>query len=98
MSWSYLLVFNEALDAEKVRELIDKQPEITYWYRCLPNSMFLTSSLSASQISNLIKDEFSTRGGQRFFITEVHADRQGWLPRAVWHMLKNPDNPGLPNE
>jgi hypothetical protein len=93
MTWAYLLIYNEKLETKRVTDLIDDNSEITHWVRCLPRSLFLTSTLSAGQISDLIYAEFGSEAGQRWFITEVHKDRQGWLPRSVWYMLNHPDDP-----
>ena len=96
MTWAYILVFNSAVGTrEQVLKFIDTIPEITYWYACLPNCVFLTSTLSAKGISRRIKDKFGSEGEQQFFVTEVHEDRQGWLPKAVWHMFREPNDPRL---
>jgi len=97
-NWCYLLVFNEGFDANRVRDFIDAQPNISYWVKSLPNSLFLVSSLTAGGISTRIRNEFGTEQGLRFFVTEVHTDRDGWLPASVWYMFKNPDNPRKPKE
>ena len=97
MTWAYLLVFNDKLGTrDQVKDFIDKLPEVTYWYYCLPHAMFLTATGSAGHISDELKRQFGTEDGKRWFITEVHQDRQGWLPKQVWHMLKNPKSPRLP--
>lgn len=97
MTWAYLLVFNEKVGTRgPVQEFLNTIPEVTYWYGCFPGAIFLTSTLPAGQISDKIKAHFGTDSGQRWFITEVHQDRQGWAPKQVWHMLKNPANPRLP--
>ena len=97
-NWCYLLVFNEAFDAGRIRDFIDEQSDISYWVKALPNSLFLVSTLSAGQISTRIENKFGTAQGLRFFVTEVHSDRQGRLPASVWYMLKHPDSPRKPKE
>ncbi len=96
MNWAYLLIFNDEVGTrQEVLDFLDSVKEITYWYVCMPHAVFFTSTLTAGGISDLFKQRFGTDKGQRFFITEVHKDRQGWLPKQVWHMLKNPDDPRL---
>lgn len=96
MSWAYLLVFNASVGSRKeVQQLLDAMPEVTYWYGCLPNGIFLTSTLTARQISENLKERCGTSSGQRWFITQVHDDREGWLPKEAWHVLKNPDSPRM---
>lgn len=97
MTWAYLIIFNEKVGARKeVQQFLDAIPEITYWYGCMPHAIFCTSTLSAGELSEKFKERYGTDDGQRFFITEVHSDRQGWMPKQVWHMLKNPRDPRLP--
>lgn len=95
--WAYLLVFNDELGSRSsVQQYLDSLAEVTYWYSCLPSAIFITSTATAGQLSEKIKQKFGTGNGKRFFITEVHSDRQGWLPKSAWHMLTNPDSPKLP--
>lgn len=97
MTWAYLLVFNEKVGARaQVQDFLNSVPEVTFWYGCLPSAIFLTSTLPAGQISDKLKERFGSGSGQRWFITEVHQDRQGWVPKQVWHMVKNPTQPKLP--
>jgi hypothetical protein len=96
MSWAYLLVFNNATGTRKeVTDYLDTRKEVTYWYAVLPNSVFLTADVSARYLAEGFREHFSNRKGMRFFITEVAVDRDGWGPKAMWYMLKNPDKPRL---
>ena len=96
-TWAYLIVFNEKIGTRKdVQAFLDSLPEVTYWYGCLPNAVFFTARVGAGAISEQVKARFGTDSGQRYFITEVHSDRQGWMPKNVWHLLKNPESPRLP--
>lgn len=95
-TWPYLIVFNDKLGTRKeVQEFLDTVPEVTYWYACLPNSVFFTARVSAKAISEKINAKFGTDSGKRHFITEIAADREGWMPKSVWHLVKNPDKPRL---
>lgn len=97
MNWAYLLVFNEKLGARKaVIEFLNTLPEVTYWYACFPNSIFLTSNVTAGSLAEKIKAEFGTDNQQRFFITEVSPDKQGWMPKQAWHLINNPESPHMP--
>ena len=96
-AWAYLVLFNEKLGKrEDLTSFLDTLPEVTYWYACLPNAVFFTATVNAASISKKIQDHFGTGEGQRFLVSEVHDDRQGWLPKTAWHMFKNPENPKLP--
>ena len=96
MTWAYLVVFSDSLGSQQeVHELLNGMPEVTYWYRCLPHCVFFTSTLGAHAIAESFYAQFGKSPGKRFLITEVHADRQGWLPEGAWHLFRKPDNPRL---
>ena len=93
-TWAYLIIFNDKLGTRSdVQAFLDTLPEVPYWYGCMPNSVFFTATVSAGYISDKVKAKFGTGEGQRFFITEVHSDRQGWMPKSVWHLVNNPESP-----
>ena len=94
MAWAYLIVFDDDLGSRNdVQKLLDNIPEVTYWYSCMPNVIFLTSTVNAQTLADKVHERFGRGRGKRFLVTEVHQDRQGWLPKKVWHMFKHPDNP-----
>ena len=96
MTWAYLVVFNNSLGSQdEVRELLDSMSEVTYWYSCLPHCIFFTCTLGANDIADRFYARFGKSRGNRFLITEVHDDRQGWLPEKAWNLFTNPDNPRL---
>ena len=98
MTWAYLLVFSDSFGPrERLKQFLDRQPTVTYWYSCLPHAIFFTATVSAGAISDRLRQEFGASDGKRWFITEVHEDRQGMLPRQVWHMLRHPESPRLPS-
>ena len=83
----YLLVLGATLDFEAVKEFVDGQDCITDWFCSMPNSIFLVSSFSASEIYRLIRNKFKEG---RLFLTEVSdGNRQGWLPRSHWAKINN---------
>lgn len=83
----YLLVLGATLNLEEVRGFVDKQDCITDWFCSMPNSMFLVSTASASEIYEVIRNKFKEG---RLFLTEVSpSNRQGWLPRSHWAKMRN---------
>ena len=83
----YLLVLGSTMNSEDVKGFIDRQEDITDWFRSMPNSFFLVSSLSASDIYERIRNKFKEG---RLFLTEVSStNRQGWLPRSHWTKINN---------
>ncbi|WP_140419300.1 hypothetical protein [Sphingobium sp. Z007] len=95
--WSYIIVFNDKVSPRAgVQEFLDEIPEVTYWYACLPNCIFAASSLTAGGLAEKIKKKFGTSAGQRFLVSEIADDKQGWLPKQAWQLLNHPANPTLP--
>ena len=96
MTWAYLIVFNDALGSrDDVQDFLDTVPEVTYWYSCMPNCVFFTSTFTAGNIADKVLEKFGKGSGQRFLVVEVHKDRQGWLPKKVWHIFQNPEAPRM---
>ena len=94
MTWAYLIVFNDALGSrDDVQNFLDTIPEVTYWYSCMPNCVFFTSTLAAQSIADKLISRFGEKGSNRFLVIEVHKDRQGWLPEKAWHLFRNPESP-----
>lgn len=99
MNKPFLILFNDhfATRAE-VQSFLDQIPEINFWYGTMPNSVFVTGSLTAKQISTKLLEHFPTNSGRYLFVTEISADREGWMPKQLWHMLRAPDSPRLPTD
>ena len=95
MNWAYQITFNGQLcSRDELTKFLDSVSDISYWYTCLPFCVFFSSSLTAQEISDKIKTRFeSYKVGGRFLVTEVHKDRQGWLPPKAWKIFKDADNP-----
>jgi hypothetical protein len=84
--WTYLLVYSSEFNSKRVNAFMDKHPNITDWYICLPNSYIFVSDMSAQSIS----DEFRKYlGNGRFLILDTNTDRQGILPQMAWDLIKN---------
>lgn len=97
MAKTYLVAINSKLGTRKeLTDFLSAVPEVTYWYACLPYCVFVTSESSANELFAKIDQQFKARVGRRIIITEVGVDRQGWLPKEAWRVLKNPDDPITP--
>jgi len=98
MAKSFVIVFNSKLGARKeLADFLNALPYVTYWYGCLPFCLFVTANATANDLFKSINEHFSARAGKRIIITEVGEDRQGWLPKKAWRVLKNPDDPVAPD-
>jgi hypothetical protein len=87
--WTYLLVYNHDFAGPlKIVRLVESIPEIVNWVKCLPNSIFIVSSLPATELTNLLIEATGKKG--RFLILDTATDRNGVLPRAIWDLMKTP--------
>ena len=71
---------------EDVKRIIDSMSDVLHWYRLFPNSFFLVSEKTATQLSSQIKGKASGR----FLIADMDTDRNGWMPKKAWEFIKNP--------
>ena len=95
---TYLLIFNSKYGSrDDVQAKLDALSEIDYWYTCFSECFFITSRLSAKELTKLLNPSGSKDG--RFLVIAVEGtDRQGMLPKAAWHVLRYPENPELEME
>lgn len=92
---AYAVMFTPSYaERQQVQDFLDTVREVTYWYASLPYCVFFTSTLSAEELATRFNAHFGTSRGV-YMIMEASANRQGWMPKAVWHLLTNPDNPKL---
>jgi hypothetical protein len=78
---------------QQIQEYLNTVPEITYWYACLPQCIFCTSSLTAAELAKRLETHFGHAKGRRFLVVRVTKDCQGRLPTQAWQMFADPDNP-----
>lgn len=92
---AYIVAFTASYaERQQVQDFLDTVPEVTFWYASLPYCVFVTSTLTANELSSRFNARFGTARGN-YIIMEASANRQGWMPEAVWHLLSNPDAPRL---
>ncbi len=88
--YAYLLVFDSAIGSlEEVSKFLDFREDVFYnWITILPNSFFVISDKSASELTTVFR-EFTQDTG-KFIILDVETDRNGWLPKKTWEFLNDP--------
>jgi hypothetical protein len=92
MRKAYLFVFNNALgEMDNVLEFLDKKSEILNWRRDLPNAVYLISESTAGELAKIVREYSQDKGN--FLITEVTANKQGWLPKSTWKFLNEKHDP-----
>lgn len=86
--WTYLVVFNTvAAKHDCLRDFLDRQPGILDWYSCIPNTIFVVSSLDANGVAEVIRQ--FTRNKGYFLVLDTETDKGGWLPKAAWDFMRN---------
>lgn len=89
--WTYLLVYNDACGTyEQVKRFIDSQESILNWHRVLPHSFILVSDKTATHLTEIFKQLTNGKNAARFLILDTNTDRNGWLPRRSWELMKKP--------
>ena len=81
MNKTYLILLSTDYDRDKVKAFFDQHPSVSFWFFNLPYSIFLRTTMSAQQVSQLLTTHF---GENRHFVTEVTANRWGILPKNHW--------------
>jgi hypothetical protein len=87
--WTYLLVFDDKVGShEKVRRFIDSRPEIVNWLSYFSNSFLIVSAKTANELTEIFLK--LTKKSGRFLIVDTHTDRNGWLPKEAWELMRHP--------
>lgn len=100
MTRPFLIVLNAAAGgAQAAQNALDSVSEVTYWYRCFPDAIFVTARLTANELSERLSSRLGINGmgDKRIVVTQINpSEVQGWLPKAAWHLVNNPTAPILP--
>ena len=81
----FIVVFSSTYNLEKITAHLDKNAKITFWFRNLPNSLFIKTSLTSKELYEYITKEF---GEDRMFIAPINGDTFGRLPETHWQYFK----------
>ncbi|HZY39247.1 MAG TPA: hypothetical protein VFE53_21470 [Mucilaginibacter sp.] len=78
MAKLYIIAFGSEIKVKTLTDLFDKTPTIEFWFFSLPQSIFIKTSLTATEINNFLLDYF---GDAQRFISEVSTtDFAGMVP------------------
>ena len=78
----YLLVYSNSFgNREDIARYFSSCQYVEHWRYDLPNSFYLVSDNSASEIGEYLRNHFHD---SRYFLTEISSNRQGWLPKDTW--------------
>ena len=90
--YTYLFHYNDlATDKERAKAFFDATPEISYWYTCMPHSFLIVSDRTAEELTTIIRRLTNDRG--RFLVVDTGLDRNGWMPKDAWRIMRNPNDP-----
>lgn len=78
----YLYLFTDPnVQREKVTEYLNTQQNVNFWFYSLPESIFIKTTLTARQLSDLLEAKF---GKHRHIVVKVTEERWGRLPKDHW--------------
>jgi hypothetical protein len=87
MRKAYLLVYSDATGGrEALRSWANRESAVIHWRYDMPHSMYLISESTAADLAKSLTLAVGRRG--RFLITEISDNRQGFLPRETWELLR----------
>ncbi|MGZ0708066.1 hypothetical protein ACWPKO_06980 [Coraliomargarita sp. W4R53] len=85
--WNYILVFSDPVGTkDEVKKVVDEMDEVTTWYLCMSNAIFIRSNYDSASLSNRFREYTKDKG--RFMIIDLDTDRNGWLPKKAWEFIK----------
>src|SRR4051794_24136686 len=98
-----ILCFNEQFATiGEVQRYLDEVAEVGFWYRCLPNSILLTSSVEPSVLARGLQQRFvpdRLAVTKMFLIAEIqHKFTAGLLPYQAWELIEKPESPKVSKE
>ena len=74
---------------DAIKAMLDANSDVIYWYSCLPFAIFLTSEKTAEELTDWLLAATNKRG--RFiFIDLSGTEKNGWLPKDAWALMRNP--------
>jgi hypothetical protein len=90
---TYIMLYSASTGSiEEIKEWINSEEAISFWRRDLPNMFYLVSEGSAADLAASFTTFYRGRFPERkprFLIMEASANRQGWLPKESWYVLRN---------
>src|SRR5438552_14171145 len=93
MKKSYVLIYGNAphsgsfLARAAIREWANKSPLVETWRTELPNCFYLVSEASANDLAIDLRNNVRTL--RNFLIIEASENRQGWLSKETWYLLRH---------
>ncbi len=83
--WTYLIAIDSTIDPDELIETLNEYEYITNWYTPMSQAFVVVSLFTAEQLSDVIRLRFP---GHRHIVLDTATDRNGWLPRLAWDLIK----------
>lgn len=85
---SYVVIFDGVTVPEFAQVIDSYNAEIPNWYSVLPQTVFIVSHLTSSELTKFIRNKVTKIS--RLLVLNARTARNGWLPKAAWDFLNNP--------
>lgn len=86
--YAYVVIFSGTSVAEFTKALDKHDDEIANWLSILPNTVFIASALSATDLSNFLR--LNVADIKNILVLDANTDRNGWLSKSAWEFFKHP--------
>ncbi len=88
MMKTYLLAFSDDLGTqEEIKNCIDSMPLVYTWRYDMTNAFYIISEASAVELYSQFRENINSSG--RYIITEVGKNKQGWLTKDSWYLMRH---------
>lgn len=85
----YLLIYgNKTGDRESIKAVLNSIPEVLHWRFDMPNSFYIKSDNSASELCELFAKALN-KNSKRFLIVEITDNKQGYLLKETWNFIND---------
>lgn len=88
----YLLVYSNVIgDRDVMKGILNNIEGVLDWRFDMPNSFYVISEMNACTLVDRIHANIHS-DSCRFFITEISANHQGYLPKDTWEFINSVRN------
>ena len=87
MRKTYLLAYSDDVGTrDQLKNALNEMPSVITWRYDMTNAFYIISEEMADTISTELRDRLPNG---RFLVTELGDNRQGWLTKDSWHLIRN---------
>jgi hypothetical protein len=87
VSNAFLLIYSDSLGTrDQIKAVLNSMPEVIIWRTDLPHCFYIISDDDAGVLARGIRAGRGNKG--RFLVSEVSANKQGWLPKESWYLMR----------